>query len=48
VKMLKGAWNREYLEELRFFPSSTYKDQVDASSGAFQALVQNKTRVGAF
>jgi len=37
--LLRGEWNREYIEEHRFFPHSTYKDQVDASSGAFNKLV---------
>jgi phage terminase large subunit-like protein len=35
-------WNRVFVEEHRFFPFSTYKDQVDASSGAFNKLVGKK------
>jgi predicted phage terminase large subunit-like protein len=35
-------WNRAYVEEMRFFPFGTYKDQIDASSGAFQKLVGKK------
>jgi hypothetical protein len=27
---------------MRFFPFGTYKDQIDASSGAFQKLVGKK------
>jgi len=42
VSLLVGAWHHKYLEELRFFPFSTYKDQVDASSGAFSKLTQKK------
>lgn len=38
VRLLKGDWNHEYVEEFRYFPFSTYKDQVDASSGAFKKL----------
>lgn len=38
VLLLKGEWNYEYIEEHRFFPHGTYKDQVDASSGAFRIL----------
>jgi predicted phage terminase large subunit-like protein len=38
VLMLKAEWNHLYIEELRFFPFSTYKDQTDASSGAFNHL----------
>ena len=42
VKMLRGAWNREYNSELRYFPNSKYKDQVDASSGAFNKLAGHR------
>lgn len=35
VMVLKGDWNAEYIDELANFPNGTYKDQVDASSGAF-------------
>lgn len=36
------AWNKDFIEEFRFFPYSTYKDQVDAASGAFNKLVSKK------
>ena len=38
VHLLKGMWNRDYIEEVRFFSlvNSKFKDQVDASSGAFK------------
>lgn len=42
VKLLAGAWNQEYLNELKHFPSSTFKDQTDASSGAFAKLTSMK------
>ncbi len=38
VRMCPGSWNREYLNELRFFPYSKHDDQVDATSGAFIKL----------
>jgi predicted phage terminase large subunit-like protein len=40
VYMVKGEWNRAYIEELRFFSllNSKEKDQVDASSGGFKLL----------
>ncbi len=37
--LLNGLWNKDFIEEHRFFPYSTYKDQVDAASGAFNQLV---------
>lgn len=39
VFLVRGDWNAEYVDELRGFPSGTYKDQVDASSRAFAELV---------
>jgi len=42
VMLLRGEWNREYLQELENFPFSTYKDQVDASSAGFAQLTNAK------
>jgi predicted phage terminase large subunit-like protein len=44
---VKAAWNHDYIEEMKHFPFSTYKDQIDASSAAFQRLFIKKRRVGA-
>lgn len=38
VRILKGDWNKEFLNELKKFPASRYKDQIDAASGAFNKL----------
>lgn len=38
VKIKKAAWNNDYLERLTAFPNGKYKDDVDASSGAFNKL----------
>jgi predicted phage terminase large subunit-like protein len=38
VNVLKRTWTKAWLDELRFFPKSKYKDQVDATSSAFNAL----------
>lgn len=46
VMVLQGEWTTDYIEELRFFPFSTYKDQVDGSSGAFSKLTTKKTAGG--
>ena len=40
--LLHAEWNRVFIEEHRFFPFSTYKDQVDASAGAFNKLIGKK------
>lgn len=48
VRILNRPWTHEYIEELRFFPMSTYKDQVDASSGACAMITKPIIRVGVF
>lgn len=48
VRMTGGPWNAAFINELEYFPFSTYKDQVDATSGAFNMLVKAPVRVGAF
>jgi len=40
VRLVRGPWNAEYLEELCAFPTGAHDDQVDASSGAFDDLNQ--------
>jgi len=42
VSLLSAPWNTSYIEEHRFFPLGTYKDQVDASSGAFNHLTARR------
>jgi predicted phage terminase large subunit-like protein len=42
VMLLRADWNHEFIEEHRNFPFSTYKDQVDASSGAFNKLARKR------
>jgi len=47
VLMVPGDWNSEYKKELRYFPHSKFKDQVDGSSGAFNRLTKpTQVRVG--
>jgi predicted phage terminase large subunit-like protein len=40
VYIVEGSWNEAYIDELVQFPGGKFADQVDASSGAFGALVQ--------
>lgn len=47
VILVSGLWNHAYVEEMRFFPRSKYKDQVDASSGLCSMLIRPKIKVGA-
>lgn len=38
VRLLRGAWNTEFLDEITAFPLGKYKDQTDAASGAYNKL----------
>ena len=38
VRLVQATWNRTYLDEHEHFPAGKYKDQVDASSGAFNKI----------
>lgn len=39
VKLVRGAWNAKWLDEVCGFPESEHDDMVDATSGAVAALV---------
>lgn len=43
VRIIKGAWDRDFIEELRQFPLGRNDDQVDASSDAFTELAAKRT-----
>jgi predicted phage terminase large subunit-like protein len=40
VKLVRGDWNREFIEELRTFPRGKHDDMIDAVSLAFNAANQ--------
>jgi predicted phage terminase large subunit-like protein len=40
VRLVKGEWNAEYLDELEAFPNGEHDDQVDATSLAFSYVVK--------
>ena len=39
VKLVRGAWNEAFLDELASFPKGAYKDQVDALSRAYASVL---------
>lgn len=43
VKLVRGPWNKAFMDELEAFPSSDVKDQVDAAARAFNFLVEGST-----
>jgi len=45
VSVATAGWTTDYVEELKYFPLGKYKDQVDASSGAFSTIT-GPIRVG--
>ena len=38
LKVLRGSWNRTFIDELAVFPMGAHDDQVDALSGAYGQL----------
>ena len=42
VFLVRGEWNKAYIHQHHNFPQTKLKDMVDASSGAFNALVLRK------
>ncbi len=48
VKLIRGDWNKAFIEELRKFPRGKHDDQVDAASLAFNALAKGSGAVGGF
>ena len=40
VRLIRGAWNKEYITELKSFPLGKNDDQVDASADAFNHLFE--------
>ncbi|WP_026444329.1 phage terminase large subunit [Acinetobacter sp. UNC436CL71CviS28] len=44
VRMLRGAWNKPLIEEMRNFPNGKHDDQIDAGSDAFNELLEARTK----
>jgi predicted phage terminase large subunit-like protein len=42
-RIMKADWNAAYIDELRNFPSGSFKDQVDATSRAMAELLGDST-----
>jgi hypothetical protein len=45
VFIVRGEWNKAFIDECELFPVGPHDDQVDAVSGAYQFLVENHGRV---
>lgn len=42
VKLVRGMWNSDFLDEIALFPLGNYKDQVDATSGAHSKINEKR------
>lgn len=47
VLLLRGEWNRAFIDEHEAAPHGALKDRWDASAGAFNVLTSSKPRAGA-
>jgi len=45
VKLLAGEWNKKFIDEHKTFPRGKFKDQIDATSGAFSKASDKGGRV---
>jgi predicted phage terminase large subunit-like protein len=45
VRLVRGAWNGGFLDELTAFPHGAFADQVDGSSGAFNKLTGSGRKI---
>jgi len=43
IKLLRGSWNEDFLNEVENFPEGEFKDIVDCLSGTIQYYTQNPT-----
>lgn len=47
VVLVLGPWNKDFIEEMRYFPNSRFKDQIDSASGAYAMIEKRRLRIGA-
>jgi predicted phage terminase large subunit-like protein len=45
VKILRGPWNKKYLDQVTSFPNAKHDDLVDATSRAYNRIVNGRTTV---
>ncbi|TPG76324.1 phage terminase large subunit [Pseudomonas arsenicoxydans] len=43
IKLVKGHWNKLFIDEHKTFPNGKYKDQIDAASGCFNKIAKKST-----
>ena len=48
VLIVRGEWNRQFMDEHDAFPNGKFKDQVDAAAGAFNKLASINANVSSW
>jgi len=48
IRLLRGAWNEEYINELCAVPNGMFRDQADATAGAYNRLAGRHITVATF
>lgn len=46
VKLVRGSWNEDFLDEIETFPAGAHDDQVDAAADALRELAGNQHNTG--
>ena len=46
VRLVRGAWNDAFLDEIEMFPAGAHDDQVDAAADALRELAGNQNNTG--
>ncbi len=46
IKVLRGEWNQEFIDEHKSFPNGKFKDQIDAVGGGFNKLARPRFEEG--
>lgn len=45
VYLVRGSWNQSFINEASLFPNGQFKDQIDASSRAYAALLRKRKKI---
>ncbi len=46
VRLLRGSWNQNFIDEILQFPDGDHDDQVDSTSGAYNDLITKRPKAG--
>ncbi len=46
IRLVRGAWNQEFVDEILVFPEGEHDDQVDSTCGAYNELIAKRPKAG--